>query len=92
MAGPNPASGFEQLCSLLKGYKMKTYKSLMKMADRLVNKLQDDITTGKKRIYENYGQKQISQFIDKYVSSAGNLTYLEKCNIKDVLYKVSSIS
>ena len=66
----------------------------MRKAARLVDKLQQDITTGKKQICENYGQKKIRCFIDKEISSLKGdvLSYQEKCNIKDVLYKVSSIA
>lgn len=70
---------------------MTAYKRLMNKAENLVAKLQNDITTGKKQICENYGQKQICQFIDKELR-AENLTYQEECNIEDVLHKVSNIS
>jgi len=68
------------------------YKRLRIKASSLVNKLQDDITTGKKVICENYGQKEIARFIDKNVNNNGELDYQEQCDIKDILYKVSSIS
>jgi hypothetical protein len=73
---------------------MKTYDKLLNKAVRLVDKLQYDITSGKKRIYENYGQKEISKFIDKEIAPlrSGELTYQEICEIKEVLYRVSSIS
>lgn len=68
------------------------YNRLMEKAEKLVTRLQSDITSGRKRICENYGQKQIRRFIEKEVEpQSGNLSYLERCNIKDVLYKVSSI-
>ena len=71
---------------------MSIYDKLMKKAAKLVVKLQSDITTGRKQICENYGQKQIRRFMDKEIEPQdGNLSYLEQCNIKDVLYKVSSI-
>ncbi len=69
---------------------MKTYDRLMMKAHQLVAKLQNDITTGKKGICENYGQKEIRRFIDKKLYLQ-DLTYQEQCSIKDVLYKVSSI-
>ena len=69
---------------------MTVYKRLMRKAEKLVAKLQDDITTGRKQICENYGQKQIRRFIDKEL--AETLTYQEECDIKDVLYTVSDIS
>ncbi len=73
---------------------MNIYAKLMRKAARLVDKLQRDITTGKKQICENYGQKKICCFIDKEINSLKGdvLSYQEKCNIKDVLYKVSSIA
>lgn len=70
---------------------MDTYKKLSRKASKLVDRLQDNITTGKIPIYENYGQKEIRHFEDRELSEHG-LTYQEKCNIKDILYKVSSIS
>ena len=71
---------------------MEVYDRLMKKAEKLVVKLQSDVTTGRKQICENYGQKQVCRFMKKEIEPQdGNLSYLEKCNIKDVLYKVSSI-
>lgn len=70
---------------------MDTYKRIAKQATRLVEKLQSDITTGKKQICENYGQKAIRRFMDNVLGKA-NLTYQENCSIKDILYKVSNIS
>jgi len=76
-----------------KGDNMQVYNKLMRRATRLVEKLQANITTGKTSICENYGQKEISNFIDKEISilKSGVLSYQEVCNIKDILYKVSSI-
>ena len=73
---------------------MSKYKQLAKKAIKLVDKLQEDITSGKKQICENYGQKEIRQFIDKELCRLpyGTLTYQEFCAIKDILYSVSSIS
>lgn len=59
-------------------------------AIKLVEKLQADITSGKRQIVENYGQKEIRRFMEKYLTNS-NLNYQEKCAIKDILYKVSSI-
>ena len=72
---------------------MDIYNKLTKKAKRLIDKLQLDITTGKRAICENYGQKEISRFIDKEITPIGSgvLSYEEKCNVKDILYKVSSI-
>jgi len=63
----------------------------MKQAVHLVEKLQSDITTGKKQICENYGQKAIRQFMENKLEKA-DLSYQEECEIKNILYKVSNIS
>lgn len=39
---------------------------------------------------ENYGQKEVKKFIEKELGS-NELTYSEKCEVKEILYKVSSI-
>jgi len=71
---------------------MKTYAKVMRMAVALVDRLQDDIITGRKRICENYGQKEIRKFADKHLHSGENdLSYQEQCNVADALHKVSSI-
>ena len=69
------------------------YNRLLKKAGKLVSELQNDITVGKKIICENYGQKEIGRFINKEINSLSgdSLSYQEKCSIKEVLYKVSSI-
>jgi dsDNA-specific endonuclease/ATPase MutS2 len=69
---------------------MNTFEKYQRRAIKLVEKLQEDITSGKKRIYENYGQKEIRKFIDKELIT-GVLTYQEVCEIKDILYKVKDI-
>jgi len=69
---------------------MQEYKRLIKKATQLIDKLQDDITTGKRQMVENYGQKEIRKFENKELVNV-DLTYFEKCNILDILYKVSSI-
>jgi len=69
---------------------MKEYQRLIKKANELVDKLQDDITTGRKKIKENYGQKEIRKFEDKELTG-NDLNYSENCNIREVLYRVSSI-
>jgi len=73
---------------------MYIYEKLSRKATKLVNRLQDDVTSGKTLICENYGQKEIRRFLDREISplKSGILTYQEKCDIKDILYKVSSIS
>lgn len=69
--------------------KMDLCAKLTRQATALVNKLQSDITSGKRQIVENYGQKEIRRFMDK--SDLNKLHYVEQCNIKQILYKVSSI-
>ena len=66
------------------------YERLMKKARKLVNKLQENITTGKTQIKENYGQKEINKFINQFLDNS-NLSYSAKESIKLVLYEVSSI-
>jgi len=72
---------------------MKVYEKIERKARRLVEKLQNSITDGSRKICENYGQREIHAFINKELSplSNGQLTYSEECNIKDILYKVSNI-
>ena len=72
---------------------MKEYLKLQRKAIKLIAKLQNDITTGQKQICEDYGQQEIRKFEDKELCYPNdeNLTYQETCNIKDILYKVSSI-
>jgi hypothetical protein len=72
---------------------MDISRKLLNKAVKLVNKLQYDITTGRKKICENYGQKEIRKFIDKEITPLENgvLSYQEVCEIKDILYKVSDI-
>ena len=71
---------------------MTMYNKLTRKATRLVEKLQQDIDNGK-QIYENYGQKEIRKFMEKEISplAYGVLTYSEKCDIENILNKVSSI-
>jgi len=71
---------------------MNELEKLKDKAIKLVNKLQENITTGKKQITENYGQKEIMKFEDKHISDNNKLSYVEKCDIRDILFKVSSIS
>jgi hypothetical protein len=73
--------------------KMEIYIRLKKEAQVLVEKLQKDITSGKRRICENYGQKEIHKFICKKIDilQSGILSYQEECDIKSILYKVSNI-
>ena len=47
-------------------------KKLTKQAKTLVSKLQEDITTGKRQICENYGQKEIRKFMDKKLNGYDN--------------------
>ena len=73
--------------------KMELSKRLMIKAEKLVAKLQQNITTGRRKICENYGQKEIRRFKEKELHSLqyGALSYQEECSVLEVLYKVSSI-
>ena len=69
------------------------YEKYEKKANNLIKKLQDNCT--EKTICENYGQKKISKFIDKINLEKSfylDLSYLEQCQIKDICYKVSSMT
>jgi len=68
-----------------------TAELLRKKAMNLVAKLQNDITVGKRQMIENYGQKEIRRFEEGKISNNDTLTYTEKCNIMNILYKVSEI-
>lgn len=59
---------------------------------KLVDKLRANCTD--KTICENYGQKTIRKFIDKISLEQDfrQLSYSEQCDVKDILYKVSSIT
>lgn len=72
---------------------MDTYKKLVREAESLVRKLQNDITTGKRKICENYGQKEIQKFMDTKLNALqyGPRTYQEVANIQKILNKVSDI-
>jgi len=70
---------------------MAEVERLKRKATKLVNKLQEDITTGKRQIVENYGQKEIAQFEAHDIINS-NLNYSEKCDVRDILFKVSSIT
>ena len=60
-------------------------------AEKFLEKLQQKCTT--KTICENYGQKEISKFIDKMENDRRNhMTYQELCDVKRILYRVSSIT
>ena len=63
-----------------------------KRANSLVNKLQ--ARCAGETICENYGQNAIRKFIDKasLENDFKDLAYSEQCDIKDILYKVSSIT
>lgn len=61
-------------------------------AIKLVDKLRANCTA--KTICENYGQTAIRKFIDKISLEHDftQLSYSEQCDVKDILYKVSSIT
>lgn len=65
---------------------MKNFKQLQKKANQLVNRLTEK---AKKRIYENYGQKEVRKFQD--TPDFQNLHYTEKCEVNEILFTVSKI-
>lgn len=71
---------------------MDTLKKYTNKANKLVEKLQRQCTD--QTICENYGQNAIRKFIDKASQEKdfNNLSYSEQCDIKDILYQVSSIT
>lgn len=71
---------------------MDILKKYTNKANKLVEKLQRQCTN--QTICENYGQNSIRKFIDKISikKDFDNLSYNEQCDIKDILYKVSSIT
>ena len=69
---------------------MDIYRKTVIEAEKLVRKLQNDITTGKKKICENYGQKEITKFIKQKVETIP-LNYQEVCSIKNILNEVYDI-
>ena len=70
---------------------MSTYTITVNKACKLLNKLKNDIETGRRQLIENYGQKEIRLFSDKYLIN-DELTYQEICKIRDILDEVSLIS
>ena len=69
---------------------MTDFTKYIKKAERLVAELKEKCSS--ETICENYGQKEISKFIDKMNTETNDLDYQEVCFIKDILYKVSSIT
>ena len=64
-----------------------------KKAKTLVEKLQASITSGQAKICENYGQKEIRKFIDRMETDKKcDLSYAAKADVRDILYRVSSIN
>lgn len=68
---------------------MTNYK---KLANNLVEKLTKNCN--EKTMKENYGQKEIDKLLSKFEREKeyNNLTYSEKCSIKDILNKVDLIT
>ena len=69
------------------------YEKYKKKANNLIKNLQDNCT--EKTICENYGQKKINNFLDKINLEKTfylGLSYSEQCQIKDICYKVSSMT
>ena len=71
---------------------MNTLKKYENRANALVDKLQRNCN--EKTICENYGQNAVRKLIDKMAieDDFKDLSYSEQCEIKDILYKVSSIT
>ena len=71
---------------------MNTYKKYCKKAEKLVEKLALKVKNNPSIICENYGQKEIRKMINEIEGlNYGILSYIDKCNIKNILYQVSSI-
>lgn len=73
--------------------KASEFENLMKKAEQLVWKLQADIKSGRRKICENYGQKEIKNFIDKYINPnfGKTINYPQVYQIEQILFKVSEI-
>ena len=66
---------------------MRKYK---KEAMKLIEQLRKNCTF--KTICENYGQKEVSEFIDRMrTDQERNLSYPEECEIENILYQVKDI-
>jgi len=71
---------------------MSRYNLYQRKAKKLVEKLTLEAKSNPSVMCENYGQKEIRKLIDEVDAlKYGVLTYQEQCNIKDILYQVSSI-
>ena len=71
---------------------MDKYILYQKKARKLVERLTLAVKNDPSIMCENYGQKEIRKLIDEIASlKYGILTYQEQCNIKGILYQVSSI-
>ena len=69
----------------------KDFIKYKKKAEKLVEDLQRKCTA--KTIKENYGQSEIRKFIDKMnADGKQDMNYQEVCEVKGILYKVSSIT
>ena len=72
---------------------MDKYLLYQKKARKLVEKLTLAVKNDPSVMCEDYGQKEIRKLIEELEAlKYGVLTYQELCNIKDILYRVSSIS
>lgn len=69
---------------------MKTYNLYLRRANKLMVGLSNKVKDNPSLMCENYGQKEINSFIDKMPTF--KLSFLENCNIKNILYKVSEIT
>lgn len=73
---------------LRKEFQYKTFNGAMQGAYALLDRLQTIIDTDSNKFCENYGQNEIRDFESKL----SNLHYTEKCDVMDVLYRVSSMT
>ena len=71
---------------------MDKYILYQRKARKLVEKLTLEVKNDPSVMRENYGQKEIRKLIEEMESlDYCLLGYKERCNIKDILYQVSSI-
>jgi hypothetical protein len=66
----------------------KTTQGAKRGARLLLNKLQSIINKNPNKFCENYGQNEISDFEDRLI----NLHYVDKCNVMELLFRVSSMT
>lgn len=71
---------------------MDKYNLYQRKAKKLVERLTLEVKNNPSIMCENYGQKEIRKLIEEMEAlKYGVLSYQKQCNIKDILYQVSSI-